>query len=70
MLGHGASGAIHDFEDEINLMKIGDYSLKNIPAEFVEENANTIDTIVSNGTFGLSLMKRFNITFDYFNSFF
>jgi hypothetical protein len=32
----------------------------------VEGSANTDSSIVEAGTFGLPLMRRFNVTFDYF----
>lgn len=67
LLGYGASGAIYGFQGSIQAVNIGSYSLKNVPAEFVEEKANDDSTVVETGTFGLPLMKKFNITFDYFN---
>lgn len=67
LLGYGASGAIYGFQGYIQIVNIGRYSLKNVPAEFVEEKANDDSTVVETGTFGLPLMKKFNITFDYFN---
>jgi hypothetical protein len=39
-----------------------------VTAVFVEADANVDAHIVEAGTIGLPLMRRFNITFDYFNN--
>ena len=65
ILGYGASGKIIGYSDKINKVKIGNYSFDNVPTEFVEESKNF--SIIEAGTFGIPLMEKFNITFDYFN---
>ena len=66
LLGYGASGAIHGYRGRVAAVGIGGYSLVDVPAEFVEASANADTAVVESGTFGIPLMKRFNITFDYF----
>jgi hypothetical protein len=65
ILGYGASGKIVGYSDKINKVTIGNYSFDNVPTEFVEESKNS--SIIETGTFGIPLMEKFNITFDYFN---
>ena len=49
-------------------VRIGDYAMNDVVAVFTEEGSNTNPDIVKAGTVGLPLFKRFNITFDYFNT--
>lgn len=67
LLGYGASGRITGYKGEIDTVAIGGHALGNVVAVFVETDANASDDIIRAGTVGLPLMKRFNITFDYFN---
>lgn len=65
IIGYGGSGKIIGYSGNINIVKIGNYSFVNVPTEFVEESKNF--SIIETGTFGIPLMEKFNITFDYFN---
>jgi len=67
-LGYGASGEITGYVGQIDMVRIGSYTLDNVTAVFVEEGANVNSDIIHAGTIGLPLMRRFNITFDYFNN--
>ncbi|MCF8307364.1 MAG: hypothetical protein K9I80_13105 [Ignavibacteriales bacterium] len=66
LIGYGASGAIYGYEGMLKEVKIGEYVLNDIEAEFVESGANADAGSMKLGTFGLPLMRRFNVTFDYF----
>lgn len=65
VIGYGASGKIFGYTGKIDKLSIGKYSFDNVPAEFVEESKNM--DIIETGTFGIPLMEKFNIIFDYFN---
>ena len=65
ILGYGGSGKIIGCSGNIDKVKIGNYSFDNVQTEFVEESKNL--SIIEAGTFGIPLMEKFNITFDYFN---
>jgi hypothetical protein len=67
LIGYGASGAIYGYQGRIAAVGIGGYTLRDVPAEFVERDSNADSTVVEAGTFGLPLMRRFDVTFDYFN---
>jgi hypothetical protein len=67
LIGYGASGAIHGWRGRAAAVRVGGYSLNDVPAEIVERSAGADSTLVEAGTFGLPLMKRFTVTFDYFN---
>ena len=67
LIGYGASGALYGYQGVLKKVQLGDFTLQDIPAEFVQADASLDNSIVKLGTFGLPLMKRFNITFDYFN---
>ena len=67
-LGYGASGEVTGYKGHIGFVRVGSHAMSDVPAVFVEEGANTNPDIVRGGTVGLPLFKRFNITFDYFNS--
>jgi hypothetical protein len=67
LIGYGASGALYGYEGRIAEVGIGGYTLHDVPAEFVERGANADTTVVESGTFGIPLMRRFTITFDYFD---
>ena len=67
-LGYGASGEITGYSGRLEMVRVDGYELDNVPTVFVEKGANADADIVRAGTVGLPLMKRFNITFDYFNN--
>jgi hypothetical protein len=67
LIGYGASGALYGYQGRIAEVDLGGYTLRDVPAEFVERGANADSTVVQSGTFGLPLMRRFAVTFDYFH---
>lgn len=67
LIGYGASGAIYGHDGMIKKVSIGNYTLENVFAKIIEKAEGSDSNPVDIGTFGLPLMKRFNITFDYFN---
>ncbi len=66
-LGVGASGDLYGYNDTLIELRFGDYVLKNYPTMIVKAATNADTSIVESGTFGIELMKQFNVTFDYFN---
>lgn len=66
-LGVGASGDLYGYNDTLKELKFGDYVLKNYPTMIVKAETNADTSIVESGTFGIELMRQFNVTFDYFN---
>jgi len=66
-LGYGASGAVTGYKGYVAMVRVGGYTMNDVVTVFVEEGSNTNPDIVKAGIIGLPLMKRFNITFDYFN---
>jgi len=63
----GASGKIYGYEDTLKEIRFSNYVLKHYPTMIVKAENNANSSIVESGTFGIELMKQFNITFDYFN---
>jgi hypothetical protein len=66
-LGLGASGELYGYNDTLKELRFSDYVLEKYPTMIVKEEYNADATIVESGTFGIELMKQFDITFDYFN---
>ncbi len=66
-LGVGASGNLYGYNDTLKELRFGDYVVKNYPTMIVKAETNADTSIVESGTFGIELMKQFNVTFDYFN---
>jgi len=66
-LGFAASGELYGFRDTLKELHLNDLVLTDYPAIIVQSDANTDTDIVESGTFGIQLMKQYNVTFDYFN---
>ena len=66
-LGYGASGELYGFRDTLKELRLNDLVLTDYPAIIVQSDTNSDTDIVESGTFGIQLMKRYNVTFDYFN---
>ena len=66
-LGVGLMGEISGFLARISLLRIGKFDLKNVLAAFPDYNnvAAKINSISRNGNLGSSVLKRFNVVFDY-----
>jgi len=57
LIGYGASGALYGYQGVLKKVQLGDFTLQDIPAEFVQADASLDNSIVKLGTFGLPLMK-------------
>jgi hypothetical protein len=66
ILGYGASGPINGFKGRIESLTLGKYQFPNLLTNFAKGEVLAADSLAC-GIIGLPLMKRFNITFDYFN---
>ena len=66
-LGLGASGEIYGYNDTLKELRFGYYVMENYPVLIVKAEYNADTSIVESGTFGIQLMRQFDVTFDYFN---
>jgi hypothetical protein len=69
-LGVGLSGNIRGYKGRINQLKIGKYLLDSVIAAFpyFEDVGSKITTLNRNGSIGNTLLKKFDVLFDYQNS--
>ncbi len=69
-LGVGLSGNIRGYKGRINQLKIGKYLLDSVIAAFpnFEDVGAKITTVNRNGSVGNTLLKKFDVLFDYQNS--
>lgn len=66
-LGVGLSGLINGFIARVTQIKLGKFQLKNVVCAFPDYSnvAAKVPTISRNGNMGTSILRRFNIVFDY-----
>ena len=69
-LGVGLSGNIRGYKGRINQLKIGKYLLDSVIAAFpyYEDVGAKITSVNRNGSIGNTLLKKFDVLFDYQNS--
>jgi hypothetical protein len=69
-LGVGLSGNIRGYKGRINQLKIGKYLLDSVIAAFpyYEDVGAKITSVDRNGSIGNTLLKKFDVLFDYQNS--
>ncbi|MBC7654829.1 MAG: aspartyl protease family protein [Oligoflexus sp.] len=69
-LGVGLGGKIRGFKGRINKLKIGKFFLDSVIAAFpyYEDIAAKITSVERNGSIGNTLLKKFDVLFDYQNS--
>ena len=69
-LGVGLGGNIRGFKGRIDKLKIGKFSLESVIAAFpyYEDVAAKVTSVERNGSIGNTLIKKFDVLFDYQNS--
>jgi len=68
-LGEGLSGAVYGKRSKINALVIGKFELKNPTVSYPDSSSISYARLFDerNGSLGASVLKRFNVTFDYWN---
>lgn len=68
-LGEGLSGAVYGKRSKIEALLIGKFELKNPTVSFPDSLSisNALEFEERNGSLGASVLKRFNVAFDYKN---
>ena len=66
-LGMGLTGAISGYIGRIPAIRLGKYTLQNVIASFPshEDVGSRVMTVKRNGNMGNSILKRFDVVFDY-----
>jgi len=64
-LGIGLTGPINGFISRVKEIELGRFKIKNVITSFPDENQNTPQVGVRDGSIGMGILKRFNLIFDY-----
>lgn len=66
-LGIGLTGPISGYISRVASLKLGKYELNDVIASFpdYEDVASRVYSVSRNGNMGISILKRFNVVFDY-----